>query len=387
MTSALAPEQLDLFGAVIGTYIQSDTQTNEQLYQRLEASGHVSSAELAAKVPVGRSGIGYSPVKTRIRWWQQRLKEQGIIERVPERRGTWRLAERDKHDLTKAPPKVMMLAHSTELGAAVWGSCFDFFGGFNESIAVCITSPPYPLAKARHYGNPSEREWVDFVCRALEPIVERLLPGGSIACNLSNDIFEAGLPSRSIYRERFVIAMVERFGLHKMDDMPWPSNKAPAPYQWSSRERMQLRTGYEPVLVFCNDPLKSFASNQRVLQPHTEAQKKLIASGGEKRARVNSDGAYRVRQGRLWQRDGRAHSNERPQLRYCVRGSTTHAQAGACRGLARTWRVDAPGAGHVPGGVPVPAGRPGGRSLRWEPHDGEGLRGAGSVVAGSRADG
>lgn len=297
MTRALAPEQLDLFGAVIGSYLMGEPQTNDELYRKLEAAGHVSARALEAKVPVGRAGVGYSPVKTRIRWWQQRLKEQGILERVPDQRGTWRLAERDRHDLTKAPPKVMMLAHSTELGAAVWGSCFDFFGGFNESIAVCITSPPFPLAQPRHYGNPSEREWVDFVCRALEPIVKRLLPGGSIAVNLSNDIFEPGLPSRSIYRERFVIAMVDRFGLHKMDDMPWVSNKAPAPYQWASRKKMQLNTGYEPVLVFSPDPLKSFASNERVLQPHTESQKQLIARGGERQARVNSDGAYRVRQG------------------------------------------------------------------------------------------
>lgn len=296
--AAIDKDQLDLFGAVVGAYLDGQPHTNEQLYRSLEASGHVSPSELSTKVPVGKAGVGFSLAKRKVRWWQQTLKEKGVIERVPNERGTWRLAERDKNDLTPAPPSVMMLAHSTELGAAVWGSCFDFFGGLNESIAVCITSPPYPLAKPRAYGNPSEKEWVDFVCRALEPIVKRLLPGGSIAVNLSNDIFEPGLPSRSLYRERFVIAMCDRFGLHKMDDMPWVNNsKAPGPYQWASRERMQLNTGYEPVLVFCNDPLKSFADNRRVLQPHTEEHKKLMAGGGEQRARVNSDGAYRVRVG------------------------------------------------------------------------------------------
>ncbi|MFK4706246.1 hypothetical protein ABIC83_003085 [Roseateles asaccharophilus] len=89
-----------------------------------------------------------------------------------------------------------------------------------------------------------------------------------------------------------------------MDDIPWPSNKIPTPYQWSSRKRMQLASGYEPVIVFCNDPLKSFADNRRVLQPHSEAHKKLMASGGERRARVNSDGAYRLRAG--------AYSKETP---------------------------------------------------------------------------
>lgn len=297
-TLAVAPEQLDLFGAMIGAYLDGAPRSNDDLYCALEAAGHVSAADLAAKVPVGKASVGYSLAKRRIRWWQQHLKAKGIIERVPSERGTWRLAERDSNDLTKAPPKVVMLGFSTELGVALWGSCFDAFDSLSDSIAVCITSPPYPLAKPRAYGNPTEQQWVDFVCRSLEPIVKRLLPGGSVAVNLSNDIFEPGLPSRSLYRERFVIAMCDRFGLRKMDDMPWVNDsKAPGPYQWASRKRMQLNTGYEPVLVFCNDPLRSFADNRRVLQPHTEEHKKLIAAGGECRARSNSDGAYRVRVG------------------------------------------------------------------------------------------
>lgn len=295
---AVAPEQLDLFGAMIGAYLDSSPRSNDDLYRELEASGHLSTADLTTKTPVGKAGVGYSLAKRRVRWWQQHLKAQGIIERVPNERGTWRLADRDRNGLTKAPPKVVMLGFSTDLGVALWGSCFDTFASLNESVAVCITSPPYPLAKPRAYGNPSAQEWVDFVCRALEPIVKRLLPGGSIAVNLSNDIFEPGLPSRSLYRERFVIAMCDRFNLHKMDDMPWVNDsKAPGPYQWASRKRMQLNTGYEPVLVFCNDPLLSIADNRRVLQPHTEDHKRLIAGGGERRARSNSDGAYRVRVG------------------------------------------------------------------------------------------
>lgn len=291
-------QQLDLFGAVVGAYLSGEPVHNEQLYARLHDGGQLSHSDLRAKSPVGRSGAAVNLAKRKIRWWQQTLKERGIIERVPDERGTWRLTERDKNDLTPAPPKVMMLAHSTEMGAAVWGSCFDFFGGLNESIAVCVTSPPYPLARPRAYGNPSESEWVDFVCRAMEPIVRRLLPGGSIAVNLSNDIFEPGMPSRSLYRERFVLAMCERFGLHKMDDIPWVNpSKPPGPTQWASRQRMQLNVGYEPVLVFCNDPMRSFADNRRVLQPHTEKHMRLMTTGGAKRANITSDGAYRVRVG------------------------------------------------------------------------------------------
>lgn len=297
------PVQGDLFAPVLQAYMDEPVLSNDQLYARLVAAGHLSPSELDAKTPVGRDAAPVNLAKRRIRWWQQDMKKLGIIERLPQERGKWKLAagrpaDEDGEMLTPAPPGVMLLGMSTRLGVAVWGSCLDVLGGLEQSIAVCVTSPPFPLAKARAYGNVSESEWVDWICRHLEPVVKRLLPGGSIAVNISNDIFEPGLPSRSLYRERFVLAMCERFGLHRMDSIVWAnSSKPPGPYQWASRNRMQLNTGYEPIYVFCNDPLKSFASNQRVLQPHSAAHLRLIQGGGEKRARVNSDGAYRVRKG------------------------------------------------------------------------------------------
>lgn len=291
-------DQMDLFGAVLASYLDGAPRSNESLYRGLAESGQLQESDLATKVPVGRAGVGFSLAKRRVRWHQQTLREMGVLERVPGVRGSWRLAERDKKDLTKAPPKVVMLGFSTELGVALWGSCHDVFGSLTESIAVCITSPPYALAKPRAYGNPTQAEWVDFVCRALEPIVKRLVPGGSIALNLSNDVFVPGSPARSLVNERLTIAMEDRFQMRLMERAVWNNpSKPPGPYQWASKQRMQLNTGYEPVLIFCNDPLKSFADNRRVLQPHSPEHQRLIDAGGERRARSNSDGAYRVRVG------------------------------------------------------------------------------------------
>lgn len=295
--------QGDLFAPVLQAYMGAEVLSNDQLYASLVDTGHLTRSEVDAKTPVGKAAALHSLAKRRVRWYQVEMKARGIIERVPEQRGKWRLAAglpEDAQDakLTPAAPGVMHIATSTDLGVAIWGSCLDVFGGLEESIAVCITSPPYPLAKARAYGNVTATEWVDWICRHLEPIIKRLIPGGSLAVNVSNDVFEPGMPSRSTYRERFVIAMEDRFGLHKMDEKIWHNNsKAPGPCQWASRRRMQLNTAYEPVYVFCNDPLKSFASNQRVLQAHSQEHLRLIQGGGEKRARTNSDGAYRIRRG------------------------------------------------------------------------------------------
>ncbi|MEJ6003691.1 DNA methyltransferase [Paucibacter soli] len=292
------PDGGGLAASMLQAYMSSDTLSNNALYEQLIENGLLDRAAVEAKAPVGKDGVHFSLAKRRVRWWQQHLKQHGIIERIPSERGTWRLSDRNKKDMTKAPPKTVMIGFSTELGVALWGACNDVFGSMTESIAVAITSPPYPLANPRAYGNPSQEEWVDFVCRSLEPIVKRLLPGGTIAVNLSNDVFEPGSPARSLYRAKFEIAMYERLGMSLLDQVIWENpSKPPGPFQWASKRRMQLNVGYEPILVFCNDPLKCFADNRRVLQPHTETHKKLIERGGEQRARSNSDGSYRVYQG------------------------------------------------------------------------------------------
>ena len=82
------PAQLDLFGAVLASYMDGQARTNDSLYSDLADSGLLSESELEAKVPVGRAGVGFSLAKRRVRWYQQTLKEKGVLERVPGERGT-----------------------------------------------------------------------------------------------------------------------------------------------------------------------------------------------------------------------------------------------------------------------------------------------------------
>jgi DNA modification methylase len=115
---------------------------------------------------------------------------------------------------------------------------------------------------------------------------------------ISNDIFLPHSPARSLYRERLVLALFDRLGLYKMDELIWENrSKAPGPYQYASKARTQLNVVYEPIYWLTNDPSKVRSSNQRVLQAHTEKHLKLIAEGGENRKVTSSDGAYRIKPG------------------------------------------------------------------------------------------
>ncbi|HEU0197074.1 MAG TPA: DNA methyltransferase [Nevskiaceae bacterium] len=296
----MRPEQGDLFAYTAGVYADAgDTPvSNADLYHEVAARAALAPGALARREPVGQGGDKRSLVKRAIRWHQQTLKHAGIIERNA--RGVWQLAATTKRGLHEAIAGVRMTAFSTRLGVAVWGDCNDVFARVNEPITLCVTSPPYPLAQARAYGGPREPEYVDFIVRALEPIVRNLSPKGSVCLNVSNDIFESKRPSRSLYCERLVLALHDRLGLSLMDRLIWYNpSKPPGPVRWASITRQQLNVAYEPVYWFALDPLRVKACNRRVLEPHSARQRKLIAAGGDQREAMFSDGAYRLHPGRF----------------------------------------------------------------------------------------
>lgn len=292
--------QLELFQHVAEVYKANpeDVVDNARLYAAVARRAGISEDALNARAPVGGAGALRSLVKRAIRWQQQTLKQMGVIERVPGARGAWRLSEKMRSGLHAARPGVTLLAFSTDLGLALWGTSPDAIARLEEPVELVLTSAPYPLRQPRAYGNPSCAEYVDFICRVLEPIVPKIAATGSLVLNLSNDVFHERSPARSTYLERVTIALEDRLGLQLMDRIIWQNrSKAPGPIQWASKARNQLNVCWEPCLWLAPDPLRCKADNRRVLEPHSDRHLKLIAGGGEKRQAVYGDGAYRIRPG------------------------------------------------------------------------------------------
>jgi site-specific DNA-methyltransferase (cytosine-N4-specific) len=298
--------QPDLFEPLLEAYgsAQEGQLANHELYARLSAALDVDEAFWAAKEPVGRSQELICIPKRRVRWLQQTMKELGLLERTADR-GVWRVTARGQEqlarnrprDLTIAQPGTVLLGFSTKLGIALWANARDAFTRISEPVHLCLTSPPYPLQRARAYGNPQEREFSDWICYQLEPVVRLLAKGGSVVLNIGQDLFMPGSPERSLYLERAVLDLQQRLGLSLMDRIPWVSPKPPGPTRWACVGHQQLVHAYEPCLWFTNDPVNCFADNRRVLRPHSEQHLRLLARGGERRKVSYGDGAHRIRPG------------------------------------------------------------------------------------------
>lgn len=338
--------QLNLFDYVVSCYARNEGAiTNEALYDAVAGSAGIAPSDLHRTTPVGKNGTRTSRIKREIRWHQQTLKQAGLLRRTKQR-GNWTLTQegRAKYPLRRAEPNATMVAYSTDLGVALWSLAKDTFSALNgdEPITLCLTSPPYPLKSPRSYGNPSESEYVEFLIENLRPIVENLKPGGSVCLNVSNDIFVSQTPARSLYAERLILAIHDELGLHLMDRLIWHNpSKSPGPTQWACKTRQQLKTAWEPIYWFSNEPRLAVSDNRRVLQPHNDRMKRLIAAGGESNHRESSDKAYTVRPGSFGgQTDGTIPTN-------ILRFSHT------CRSQLE-YKKQARAAGLVPHGAPYP---------------------------------
>jgi DNA modification methylase len=292
--------QLELFSSVLHAYSAENSEVldNRTLYETVAKTCGISEAEVESKVPIGEAGALHSPFKRKVRWYQQTLKTAGILERVEGERGVWSLTKPASKDLNQISSSVSLVGFSTDLGIAILGCCETVFASTREHISLVVTSPPYPLAVPRAYGNPTEKDYVDWICKTLEPVVRNLVPGGSICLNVSNDIFLTSSPARSLYRERLVLALHEKLGLWKMDELIWENkSKPPGPIRYASIDRTQLNVVFEPVYWFTNNPHLVKSDNRRVLMEHNERHLKLIQQGGENRNASFSDGAYMLKPG------------------------------------------------------------------------------------------
>ncbi|MEQ9223950.1 MAG: DNA methyltransferase [Salinisphaeraceae bacterium] len=297
-SSAEAVTRSSIESAVEAVYAKHPgPMANADLYSAVAEEMGVQMELFETREPVGNAGKTYCLPARHARWVQQTLKLRGLIERVD--RGKWRVTAEGREKLRRPIRGQRMIALSTDLGLAVWGDCRDVFSDLPESsITLCLTSPPYPIRKGRAYGRINESAYVDWLCAVLEPVIAKLVPGGNLALVVGNDVFEQGSPARSLYQERLILALADRFDLSLMDRLIWHNpSKAPGPVRWASMKRCQLNAGYEWVLWFTNEPARVCADNRRVLEAHSERHQSLMAAGGERRATNTSDGAYRLRPG------------------------------------------------------------------------------------------
>jgi site-specific DNA-methyltransferase (cytosine-N4-specific) len=170
-------------------------------------------------------------------------------------------------------------AYVTEFGAAYLGDSRELLARLpKESIDLALTSPPYALHFKKEYGNVPKQHYVDWFLPFAREIHRTLKPQGSFVLNIGGS-FNPGVPTRSLYHFKLLIALVEEVGFHLAQECFWYNPaKLPAPAEWVTVRRQRIKDSIEYVWWLSKTPWPN-ADNRNVLVPYSADMRRLIRKG------------------------------------------------------------------------------------------------------------
>ena len=83
-----------------------------------------------------------------------------------------------------------------------------------------LTSPPYALQFQKEYGNVSKVEYVEWFLQFAREIFRILKDDGSFVVNIGGS-YNKGIPTRSLYHYKLLIALVEEINFHLAQEFFW----------------------------------------------------------------------------------------------------------------------------------------------------------------------
>jgi site-specific DNA-methyltransferase (cytosine-N4-specific) len=169
--------------------------------------------------------------------------------------------------------------YSTDFGAAYLGDSLQMLRKLPDgSINAVITSPPYALHFKKEYGNVSKTDYVAWFIPFAVEILRVLREDGSFVLNIGGS-YNKGLPTRSIYHFKLLIALVEEVGFHLAQECFWYNPaKMPMPAEWVTVRRIRVKDSVEYVWWFSKSPYPK-ASNRKVLKEYSADMIRLNRRG------------------------------------------------------------------------------------------------------------
>ena len=145
----------------------------------------------------------------------------------------------------------------------------------DSSVDLVMTSPPFALQRQKTYGNVEESDYVRWITPFASEVLRVLKDTGSFVLDLGGS-YRTGIPSRSLYNFRVLIALCDEVGFHLAEDFYWfnPA-KLPSPIEWVNKRKIRAKDSVNTVWWFSKTPFPK-ADVTKVLAPYSDRMKKLI---------------------------------------------------------------------------------------------------------------
>jgi site-specific DNA-methyltransferase (cytosine-N4-specific) len=169
--------------------------------------------------------------------------------------------------------------YRTPHGAAFLGDSRELLRQLPDScINLVFTSPPYALHFKKEYGNVHKDDYVEWFLTFARDIHRVLKDDGSFVLNIGGS-YNKGLPTRSTYHFKVLLALVEELQFHLAQECFWYNPaKMPMPAEWVTVRRIRIKDAVEYVWWFSKTPWPK-ANNRRVLKPYSADMIRLNKRG------------------------------------------------------------------------------------------------------------
>lgn len=166
--------------------------------------------------------------------------------------------------------------YRTARGQAYVGDSLELLARLpNNSIDLVMTSPPFALRRQKTYGNVEETEYVQWIKPFGREVFRVLKENGSFVLDLGG-AYRSGIPSRSLYNFRVLLAFCDEIGFHLAEDFYWfnPA-KLPSPIEWVNKRKIRAKDSINTVWWFGKTDFPK-ADVRKVLAPYSGRMKKLL---------------------------------------------------------------------------------------------------------------
>ena len=180
-------------------------------------------------------------------------------------------------------PKNKWKRYHTEFGACINEDCkivIDKFllPQYQGKIQLIFTSPPFPLSRAKKYGNLLGDEYKSWLCEIGNKLKPLLTPTGSIVVEIGNAWNQGEATFSTLPMEALLDFKIKCNYNLCQEFIYYNPARLPSPIQWVNKERIRVKDSFSRLWWMSNTPAPK-ANNANVLEQYSKQMDKLLKTG------------------------------------------------------------------------------------------------------------
>lgn len=173
------------------------------------------------------------------------------------------------------------LLYRTDKGIMYLGDCEKIFKEYmhdpetDDKANLIFTSPPFPLNRAKRYGNMTGEEYLQWFSNLAPLFCNMLADDGSIVIEIGS-AWEKGLPVHSTLPIETLLKFKEKGNLYLCQEfIHYNPSALPAPIEWVNKRRIRVKDSFTRLWWMSKTPYPK-ANNKQVLVQYSKRMQKLI---------------------------------------------------------------------------------------------------------------